>query len=234
MYCRNCGYYEKAVDTWQCPNCNNVNYVPFPETKRLEPMKNKMHNKPRKKINFEEVRPIIFGALILVIVIGMISIPMLFDDKENKVHPVPGFDFSVETDYSWDKYSNPGGYDLVLYDEGKKFYFYVLAWENEELTEGLDYKKLQELEIENIGQEIANLEIFQNNKVILDTEKKKICSAGFTLEKDGEKSACRSYAIDLPESGEKVWVVVEGDYSSLGERFDSYQDEIEAMVMSIE
>ena len=109
-----------------------------------------------------------------------------------------------------------------------------MAWENEELTEGLDYKKLQELEIENIGQEIANLEIFQNNKVILDTEKKKICSAGFTLEKDGEKSACRSYAIDLPESGEKVWVVVEGDYSSLGERFDSYQDEIEAMVMSIE
>ena len=224
MYCNNCGYYANVVDTWQCPNCYNVNYVPTPEKTWLETVKCKMQDKKYRRSVYITAL-CIFGALVIL---GLAFCVREEQEKRIIEHSVPGYEFTVGANMLWTEDTDPGEFSLILNKSYEELYFCVMGWNEDELSEDITYQDLQNAEIEAMSQEESSLEIFQSNEVILDTENKKICAAGFFVEQEEQRAECYSYAIELPESGEKVWVLVMGDY------LENHQDEIEAMVMSIE
>ena len=237
MYCRNCGYDENVEDTGRCPKCYSTNYEILPEVNRLESVKCNMYNKVRKKIDIDKARKTALAVLVLLffgIVAGCFVAAMNFPVIK---HQVPGYDFTVKSTILWEEDESPGDYSMILDDETNGLSFYVIGWDEEELGDDVNFVDIQNVEIDMVKEGADEFEIFKPNQVILDTENKKICSAGFsfkpliTVRTFGKEAVCYSYAIDLPKSGEKVWVAVEG--ASLLSLMEN-QDEIEAMVMSIE
>lgn len=229
MFCRDCGN-KFGNNEKYCSKCGamNLHYISNVERKPFETTKKK------KKLGRDLIIAIIlFGAICFVLLLNF-AVEILTESVEtlnqSTTYSADGYSFAVIADDSWAEKPVGGAFELDLYNEEKDIYFHVMAYKKIDLVDDMKCEDIQSMQMDDLISKRYNAKEIEPSEVILENEDKTICACLYSAEEDMIKNYYYSFGIDLHNSEEILWVLINGMPTDILNN----REMLEEMVMEIE